>query len=59
MVLVAFKMLGSYGEVRKAIHLITKQNRAVKIMHKRLATPKEQQRLINEVSVLKKLVNWL
>jgi len=46
---------GSFGEVRKAIHKKTNVTRAVKIIHKAVATPEEQERLTNEVNILKSL----
>lgn len=49
-------LIGAFGEVRKAVHKITLQTRAVKIISKRTTSSKDQERLINEVNVLKTLV---
>lgn len=46
---------GAFGEVRKATHKQTQMARAVKIIVKSSATKEEQERLINEVNVLKDL----
>ena len=48
---------GAFGEVRRAIHLQTNVTRAVKIIKKKSLHSKEQQEsLINEVNILKKIV---
>ena len=49
-------LLGAFGEVRKAIHKITGQQRAIKMIKKKLAKQEELDKLINEVNMLKKLV---
>lgn len=45
---------GAFGEVRKAIHKKTGLMRAVKIINK--TSKEEQEKLVNEVNVLKELV---
>ena len=49
-------MLGAYGEVRRAIHRKTNLIRAVKIIYKESTSKEEQERVINEVNILKNLV---
>jgi len=51
-----FDRLGAFGEVRRAIHRKTNINRAVKIIYKENTDADEQERLINEVTILKNLV---
>jgi calcium-dependent protein kinase len=46
---------GSYSEVRQAVHLVTKEVRAVKIIFKSKCSEKRQQKILNEVKILKKL----
>jgi calcium-dependent protein kinase len=46
---------GAFGEVRRAIHRKTNMTRAIKIIYKEQTEPDEQERLINEVNVLKGL----
>lgn len=46
---------GAFGEVRKAIHKLTKLERAVKIINKSAQSQEDQERLINEVEILRKL----
>lgn len=48
--------LGAYGEVRKGIHKLSNQTRAVKIISKERAKKAEIERLKEEVDILKKLV---
>jgi hypothetical protein len=50
--------LGAYGEVRKAIHKSSGQVRAVKIISKQHTSQVEQERLKNEVEILKRLVSF-
>lgn len=50
-------LLGAYGEVRRAVHRKTNLIRAVKIIYKDSTSKEEQERLINEVNILKNLVN--
>jgi calcium-dependent protein kinase len=45
---------GEFGEVRKAIHRKTKITRAVKVIYKQ-HDPKEEEKLINEVNILRSL----
>jgi serine/threonine protein kinase len=52
-------MLGAYGEVRQAKHRSTGQIRAVKIIQKHHQSKEEQEKLINEVKILKNLVTYL
>lgn len=47
---------GGFGEVRRAIHLQTNVTRAVKIIKKSRTCKEQQERLINEVNILKKIV---
>lgn len=49
--------LGAFGEVRKAIHKKTGFTRAIKIMSKSLTSKEEQEKLLNEVNILKELVD--
>lgn len=51
--------LGAFGEVRKAIHKKTGLMRAVKIINKSSTSKEEQEKLINEVNILKELVKNL
>lgn len=51
-----FFFVGAYGEVRKAIHKKTNQERAVKIINKSSTTKEDQEKLINEVNILRELV---
>lgn len=44
---------GAYGEVRKCIHLRTKEVRAVKIINKSLMKQKESERLKSEIGLLR------
>lgn len=44
---------GSYGKVQKAVHKVSNLKRAVKIIEKRRTTSDYQNRLINEVNILK------
>lgn len=48
--------IGSFGEVRRAIHKKTNVTRAVKIIYKDNTDPEERKNLINEINILKKLV---
>lgn len=50
------KNLGAYGEVRKAIHKRSNVVRAVKVIYKSKTGKEAQERLINEVNILKRLV---
>ena len=47
---------GAFGEVRKAIHRATGMTRAIKIISKAATSQEEQEKLINEVDILKRLV---
>jgi calcium-dependent protein kinase len=49
---------GAFGEVRKAIHKATGIERAVKIISKSATSAEEQERLINEVEILRQLVHF-
>lgn len=49
-------LIGAFGEVRKAIHKITQQTRAVKIISKRATSKEDQNKLKDEVNILKTLV---
>jgi len=46
---------GAYGEVRKAVHKRTNITRAVKVIYKSKTGKEAQERLINEVNILKRL----
>jgi len=46
---------GAFGEVRQGKHRQTGFIRAVKIIEKQYQSPEEQQKLINEVQILKQL----
>jgi len=46
---------GAFGEVRKAIHRHTGLVRAIKIIRKSDSSEEYQQKLINEVEILKRL----
>ena len=46
---------GAYGEVRICTHRDTKQKRAVKVLKKEIMTSGDQQTMINEISILRKL----
>lgn len=48
---------GSFGEVRKAVHMPTNIVRAVKLINKDTTSKEERLRLLNEVQILKKLVS--
>lgn len=54
-----FFILGAFGEVRKAIHKKTGLMRAVKIINKSSTSKEEQEKLINEVNILRELVKLL
>lgn len=47
---------GAFGEVRKAIHKQTSIHRAIKIINKASQSQEEQEKLLNEVKILKGLV---
>lgn len=47
--------VGSFGEVRKAVHKKSGQPRAVKIINKKCCSPEEQALLIEEFNILKQL----
>ena len=50
---------GAYGEVRKGVHKVTNQIRAIKIISKEKASKIEVERLRIEIEILKRLVfNW-
>jgi calcium-dependent protein kinase len=46
---------GGFGEVRLAIHLVTKEKRAVKIISVKKCPIKSQHKILKEVNILKKL----
>ena len=46
---------GSFGEVKKCVHIKTKAKRAVKIIDKDMLNPFEQKSLIEEIEILKSL----
>jgi len=46
---------GAFGEVRRAVHKKTNMTRAVKIIYKESTDKEEQEKLINEVNVVKTL----
>jgi hypothetical protein len=50
-------VLGAYGEVRKCMHKQTKALRAVKIINKKCLEEDEKLKMLNEISILKKMVN--
>jgi calcium-dependent protein kinase len=47
--------VGAYGEVRKCLHKETKALRAVKIINKKYLATEEKEKLLEEISILKKL----
>lgn len=47
---------GAYGEVRKGVHKVTNQIRAIKIISKEKASKIEVERLRIEIEILKRLV---
>lgn len=48
-------LLGTYGTVYKAVHKITKEKRAIKLI-KKCTVPKSQQgQLLSEIKVLKEM----
>lgn len=51
-----WKCVGAYGEVWRAIHKKTNITRAIKVVYKDRTDEEEQERLINEVNILKTLV---
>lgn len=46
---------GSFGEVRKALHIGTGETRAVKIVYKLHVNEKDQEKIMKEISILKKI----
>jgi calcium-dependent protein kinase len=46
---------GSKSEVRMALHIVTEEMRAVKIIYKSKCTQKEQKKILNEVKIMKRL----
>lgn len=50
-------IIGAYGEVRKGVHKVTNQIRAIKIISKEKASKIEVDRLRIEIEILKKLVD--
>lgn len=50
-------VLGAFGEVRKALHKASGLLRAVKIINKNSTSEEEKTRLVNEVTIMKNLVN--
>lgn len=48
--------LGAFGEVRKGIHKVTNQIRAIKVISKEKASKAEVERLRIEIEILKRLV---
>lgn len=46
---------GSYGEVRLATHRASKCKRAVKVLKKDVMNKAEQEKMINEINILKNL----
>ena len=51
-----YKLLGAFGEVRKAVHKLTNQSRAIKIISKEKAGKHEIEKLKEEVEILRNLV---
>lgn len=51
------KIQGAFGEVRKAVHKTTRLTRAIKIINKFSTSQEDQKKLLNEVNILKELVN--
>lgn len=49
------KQTGGFGEVLECTHKGTKEKRAVKIVSKKIMTPKTQRWFNNEISILKKI----
>lgn len=47
--------LGAFGEVRKCLHRETKALRAVKVVNKKSLNEEKQKKLINEITILKRL----
>ena len=54
-----FISLGAFGEVRKALHKKSNMYRAIKIMSKSNTSKEEQEKMINEIEILKVLVRKL
>ncbi len=50
---------GAYGEVRKSIHKTTGLQRAIKMIKKSELSQGERERMILEVEILKKIVNFI
>lgn len=48
--------IGAYGEVRKGVHKVTNQIRAIKVISKEKASKVEVERLRIEIEILKRLV---
>ncbi len=46
---------GAFGEVRKCLHRETKALRALKVVNKSSLNEERQKKLINEISILKRL----
>jgi calcium-dependent protein kinase len=46
---------GAYGEVRRAINVSTSEHRAIKIIYKNNCSQEEQDRIFNEINIMKSL----
>ena len=48
---------GGFGQVYRAIHKLSGMERAIKFISKKNLTSEEKKKLINEVNILKSIVN--
>ena len=48
--------IGSFGEVRKALHKISGVLRAIKIMAKDYMSPEEHDRMLYEINIMQNMV---
>ena len=47
--------IGAFGEVRKCLHIESKDLRAVKIINKKVFGEEQQKKLMKEIEILKQL----
>ena len=50
-------MIGTFGQVYKAVHKLTQDQRAVKIISKANVSHEKEVKLMQEMNILKELVN--